>query len=193
MKKVYTLVSTILLSVLLLSMTGYTHPENEPKQKRINWMTLDEVQEKMKTKPKKIFIDLYTDWCGWCKVLDRDTYTQPEVINYLNKNYYSVKFDAEQREDVSFAGNVFKFVPSGRSGYHELAAALTENNLSYPTLVFISKKEKPITYVSGFQSANDLMDMLVFINKDLHLNKSVSFKKFKARRVAERRSSRGGP
>ena len=99
-------------------------------------------------------------------------------------NYYAVKFDAEQRGTVNYAGKDFKFIRSGRSGYHELAAALTEGNLGYPTIVLIDKTLKPITYLSGFQSADDLMDILVYINEEHYVNNKVSFEQFKKRRAS---------
>ena len=137
-----------------------------------------------------MFVDLYTEWCGWCKVLDKRTYTQKKLIDYLNSNYYSVKFDAEQKESVTFAGQSFKYVASGKGGGHELATALTEGNLSYPTLVFINEKLQPITYVAGFKEADELLDILTFLKEDLHL-KGVAFKDYKQQQVTKRTKSKG--
>ena len=90
--------------------------------------------------PKKIFIDVYTDWCGWCKRMDKATFQNPEVAAYMNAHYYNVKFDAEQKESIEMLGNTFEFVPQGSRGYHELAAALLNGKMSYPTVVFMNPK-----------------------------------------------------
>ena len=90
--------------------------------------------------PKKIFIDVYTDWCGWCKRMDKATFQNPEVAAYMNEHYYNVKFDAEQKESIEILGNTFEFVPQGSRGYHELAAALLNGKMSYPTVVFMNPK-----------------------------------------------------
>lgn len=175
----------------LPTLTALTEAKNDLKTnkikkdlQKIQWISFNEVQKKIQQNPKKIFVDLYTDWCGWCKVLDKRTYTDPQVIDYLNKHYYSVKFNAEQRGSVNFSGQEYKFVSTGRSGYHELAAALTEGNLSYPTLVFIDSKLAPITYIPGFQTAEELLDILVFLKEDLH--QSMNFKDFKEKRKTEK-------
>src|SRR5579872_755561 len=96
----------------------------------VKWMTFEEAVEKSKTEKRKIFIDVFTEWCGWCKVMDKNTFPDPEIARVLNENFYPVKFDAEQTADVVFRGNTFKFIPQGNRGYHQLAAALLNNQLS---------------------------------------------------------------
>jgi thioredoxin-related protein len=68
--------------------------------------------------------------------MDAETFEKPGIANFLNENFYPVKFNAEQKESIDFAGNTFKFVANGRRGYHELAAALLGGKMSYPTVVF---------------------------------------------------------
>lgn len=85
---------------------------------------------------KKIVVDIYTDWCGWCKRMDASTFQDPKVIKAINKNFYAVKFNAEQKEDINFKSKVYQFVPQGNRGYHSLAAEITQGRLSYPTFVF---------------------------------------------------------
>ena len=77
----------LLLSVLFLCTS--TTIKSEPKEK-INWMTVEEAQEKFMVSPKPIIIDLYTNWCYWCKVMDKKTYNNEKVIKYINKNFYAI-------------------------------------------------------------------------------------------------------
>src|SRR5436189_3917103 len=93
----------------------------------VKWMTFEEAVEKSKTEKRKIFIDVYTDWCGWCKVMDKNTFPDPEVAKLLNEKFYPVKLDAEQTADITFHGTTFKFVAMGNKGVHQLAAALLNN------------------------------------------------------------------
>ena len=70
----------------------------------LKWYTWEEAVELNKTKPKKMFVDVYTDWCGWCKKMDKSTFADPAVAAYLAENFYPVKLNAEQKADIQFAG-----------------------------------------------------------------------------------------
>ena len=116
--------------------------------KNVKWMTWEEAVSAAKSdkaagrKPKKVFVDIYTGWCGWCKKMDTETFAQPQISAYLNDNFYPVKFNAEQKESIVFDGKTFKYVASGRRGYHELAAALLAGKMSYPTVIFLNATVK---------------------------------------------------
>lgn len=132
----------------------------------VEWLTFEEAIALHEENPKKLLIDLYTDWCGWCKVMDRETYSKTEIANYINKNFYPVKFDAEQKEVVEFNGSTFKYVASGRRGVHELAAALTNNKLSYPTTVFMDEELRIIQPIAGYLKPNQMEPILLYIGGD---------------------------
>jgi len=131
----------------------------------VHWMSFEQAVEKSKTEKRKIFIDVYTDWCGWCKVMDRKTFTDPNVAKLLNEKFYAVKFNAEQREDVKFQETTFKFIENGRSGYHQLAAALLNNQLSYPTVVFLDEEFKMIQPLPGYREAAEFHKIAQFIGE----------------------------
>ncbi|MEQ8363559.1 MAG: DUF255 domain-containing protein [Cyclobacteriaceae bacterium] len=132
----------------------------------VNWMTFEQAIEKSKTEKRKIFIDVYTDWCGWCKVMDKNTFSEEKIAKILNEQFYPVKFNAEQKEDVEFSGTTFKFVPSGKNGYHQLAAALLNNQLSYPTVVFLDEEFRMIQPLAGYQKAPEFHKIIQFIGGD---------------------------
>lgn len=133
------------------------------------WMSFEEAVVKMEGKQKKLFIDVYTDWCGWCKKMDATTFSDPRVASYLSENFYPVKFNAEQEADVEFNGHTFKFVPNGRRGYHELAAALLNGRLSYPSVVFLNEKYEIIQVLPGFRQADEFLKIAKFIGDDHYL------------------------
>jgi thioredoxin-related protein len=135
----------------------------------VKWMTFEEAVAKSKTEKRKIFIDVYTGWCGWCKVMDKNTFPDPEIAKLLNESFYPVKFDAEQSEDVVFRGTTFKFIAQGGRGYHQLAAALLNNQLSYPNFVFLDEEFRIIpiyqgyTSVPGYKKPEEFHPILSFI------------------------------
>lgn len=144
--------------------------EEKKKAAKVQWLTFEEAIVKAKEEPRKIFIDVYTDWCGWCKVMDKNTFNHPDIAAYLNENYYAVKLDAEQKEDIVFQGHTFKYVPSGRRGYHQLAAALLNNKLSFPTVVFLDEDLKMIQPVIGYQKPVAFDKLIKFFGEDHYKN-----------------------
>ena len=132
----------------------------------VKWLTFEEAVEKSKTEKRKVFIDVYTDWCGWCKVMDKNTFSDPKVAELLNEKFYPVKFNGEQREDVVFNGTTFKFVESGRNGYHQLAASLLNNQLSYPTVVFLDEEFRMIQPLPGYKQKEEFHMIAKFIGED---------------------------
>ena len=75
-------------------------------QSKVNWIELDN-NTQINNNGKKMIIDLYTDWCGWCKVMDRNTFTDSDVISHINNNFVAIKFDAEYQNSVTFNNNLY--------------------------------------------------------------------------------------
>lgn len=158
--------SILLMSVLFI--TSAFSPAGE--EVKVQWLSFEEAVEKSKTEKKKIFIDVYTDWCGWCKVMDKNTFSQPVIAKYLNDHFYAVKLDAEQKEDITFREQTFKFVPSGRKGYHQLAAALLQNKMSYPTVVFLDEEFNIIQPLPGYQKPEAFEPIVMYFGSNSYKN-----------------------
>lgn len=141
-----------------------TSPEVNPP--KIQWMTWTEAISQMEKdpKPKKIMVDLYTDWCGYCKKMDRETFTDPLIVKYVHENFYPVKFNAEKGGAMQYAGHTFKIDPNrGRNGTHTLAFALLDGNLQYPSMVYLDEDQKRIAISPGFKPADSFLKELQFI------------------------------
>ncbi len=137
---------------------------------QVDWLTWDEAVALTKNEgnTKKVFIDVYTDWCGWCKKMDKDTFQNPEVAAYMNTNFLMVKMDGEGKEPLEFNGKTFKYVASGRRGYHELAAALLQGRLSYPTVVFMDENLKMLSPVPGYQKVEPFLQIARYFGDDIY-------------------------
>ena len=134
----------------------------------VNWMTLEQAMEKNKTEKRKIFVDVYTDWCGWCKRMDSTTFMDPSVARYLNEHYYPVKFNAEQQQDILFKDKTYHFKRTGARGYHELAAEWLNNRLSYPTVVFLDENFTLIQPVPNYQEPYKMETIINYFGSDSH-------------------------
>ncbi|MDA8685859.1 DUF255 domain-containing protein [Robiginitalea sp.] len=139
----------------------------------VTWMSWDEAValSATDTNPKKIFVDVYTDWCGWCKKMDKDTFQNPEVAAYMSANFYMVKLDGEGKDEIDFKGKKYSFVPSGRNGYHELAAALLQGRLSYPTVVFLDEEFQMLSPVPGYQKPEPFLSIARYFAENIYKEK----------------------
>ena len=163
----------LLVAIILVALNDNVKAQ---EKQLVKWHTIEEVQELIKKDPRKVYIDMYTDWCGWCKVMDKKTFTDPTIADHLNTKFYAVKFDAEGKENVDFRNQTFRFVAQGARGYHELAAALMQGRMSYPTSVFLDEDLNVITPLPGYQKPDQLDPILEFIGDDHY--KTIEYDQF---------------
>jgi len=130
-------------------------PESEVKD-TIRWFTLEEALEAQQTNKKKILIDIYTDWCHWCKAMDQKTFTDTTLISLINTHFYPVKFNGESKEEIEFQGKQFKYVIVGRRGINSLAYYLMNGRTAFPTIVFLNEDLEKIGATAGFKTAEQL-------------------------------------
>lgn len=168
MKHTSKLISVFSVLILVL-ISSFKADENQLK-----WLTFEQAVELQAKAPKKIIIDVYTDWCGWCKKMDKYTYTNDEVIKNLQENYYLVKFNAEQKEEVKFKDKVFKFNPEYKS--HELAVSLLNGQMSYPSTVFLDEDLNMLTNVPGYLTPKEMNPILKYFGENIY--KKMNWKEY---------------
>ena len=140
----------------------------------IKWVTLEEAVELQKKKPKKIIVDVYTKWCGPCKMLDKNTFHNKDVANYINKHYYAVKFNAEGNEVINFKDRTFKnpgYKPANanrRNSQHELSRYFSVR--SYPTMLFLDEKADLLSPVIGYKTPQQLEVYLKLFKQNDHVD-----------------------
>ncbi|MBO7133127.1 MAG: DUF255 domain-containing protein [Bacteroidales bacterium] len=142
---------------------------------QIKWMGIEEAMRKQDSMPKTVMIDMYTDWCGWCKKMDAETFSNPDLAAYINANFYPVKFNAETTDTIMFpvkhtdektGEKVTELKPfinpqTGNRSSHLLAQMLLSGRMSYPSTVFIDF-EGNITPIPGYMTVESLEPILIY-------------------------------
>ena len=132
----------------------------------INWITWEQAAAANEKEPRKIFVDVYTDWCGWCKRMDVTTFIDAEVIKLMNEKFYAVKLNAEQKETIKWRGLEWVWMAGGRNGYHKLAYELLDGKLSFPSFIMLDEKFSIIATSPGFKDAQPLLKELKYASED---------------------------
>ncbi|MEL7221899.1 MAG: DUF255 domain-containing protein [Bacteroidota bacterium] len=171
--------SLCLALVAIFTLSSFALPEPPVTEATIEWLSWEEAMRRMENEPKKVFIDVYTDWCGWCKKMDASTFVDPAVTKVMNEHFYAVKLDAEQQADIVFDSHTFKYRSDvGRRGLHELAYALLDGKMSYPSFVYMDAEVQRISISPGYKDAAGMYTELSYIGND-HF-KDMTFEAFKA-------------
>ena len=149
----------------------------------IKWMTLGDALEAQRENPKKIIVDVYTDWCGPCKLMDKKTFQNLDVATYISKYYYAVKFNAEGNSIINFQGKVYE-----NPGYRETKSARNSSHnftrylgvYGYPTIVFFDKNANPIAPITGYLTPKQIEIYLNLFKGEeyLKIKSQEDFKKF---------------
>ena len=146
---------------------GQTNAAAAPvDDKDIHWMSLDDVQVAMKKEPRKVWIDVYTDWCGWCKRMDKTTFSNPNVIRYMNEHFYAVKMDAEQKSDIRIMGKMYNANPAEAA--HPFAKELLHGSLSYPTSVVMEENFQTPQPIPGYQDVKTIEMIMKFFGEGFY-------------------------
>jgi thioredoxin-related protein len=153
----------ILVLALFLSLVGIMKAEAQNQRpsvvveaETVDWLPLDEALEKARATNKKILIDVYAPWCGFCRRMHAETFSDPSVSKYIEENYIATRVDGDSSEQYSFLGHTF----SGT----ELAAQLGARG--FPTTVFLFSSGQYIAPLPGFVDHERFVPVLSYISTD---------------------------
>ena len=126
-------------------------------QASIEWLDLETAADRNKEEKKFFFIDIYTDWCGWCKKMDQSTFKDSAVVEYMNEHFYAVKMNAESKAPIAYKEVLYESKMYSGKAYNELAVNLLSGKMSFPSFVVLSKKEVKLGTIVGYQKPTELL------------------------------------
>ncbi len=122
----------------------------------IHWKSIQEVESLQKQEPRKVLIDVTAEWCGWCKIMDKKTFTDRDVFEYVNENFYAVKMDYDKTGPFKLNGKQ----------YSPQVLAREQNISGLPALVFINEDYSLIIPSEGYKKPKQLLSELIAFNEN---------------------------
>lgn len=156
------------VAVAMLALVTINATANGPVQ----WHQFTGGYEKAKRERKPVVVDFYADWCHWCKVMDRQTFTAPKIANSLNREYVAIRVDMNSSTPVRYQGRSLS--PA------DFASMMGVKGL--PTVIFMDKSGEVVTRLPGFVRAETFQALLGYIRDECY-NTQISFRDYMGGKV----------
>ena len=166
----------ILVSLHFMVQAQPAGKTSNAKPPEVKWVSVERAMKLVEKNPRHILIDFYTDWCGWCKVMDKKTYANPQIISYLNEKFYCVKFDAEGKDTATFKGREYIYAENLR--VHQFAYKLLNGNLGYPTTVFLNATGEVLNPVPGYLDPPTMETILHYYGEKVY-EKNITYEDYR--------------
>jgi thioredoxin-related protein len=169
-RSLLTIILITAITALSFAQTNKTKNDNKQTKVVFKWYTFEEAYALNKKNPKKVFIDVYTDWCGWCVKMDNTTFKDSIIRDYMANNFYPVKFNAERKDTVKYNGQTYiNPYPGSARSTHQLASVLLKGQLSYPSYVILNEKFGVINKQMGYKVAKELEVILHYFGDGAYI------------------------
>ncbi len=136
----------------------------------VKWYSLEEALEKMEKEPKKIFLDIYTNWNLTSTMMMTTTYNHPKIGEYLNEKFYPVRLSATTRDTLTFGKDYIN--PGKDPSYHQLPYAMLSGKMEFPAMLFLNEEKKLINVVQAYLTPEAIEPILLYIGDEIYKQQS---------------------
>lgn len=150
--------------VFIFIFMGWFSIFSQSVKSELSIFTFTEVEKLKQQNPKPIVIFIYTDWCKFCSGMKKNTFKNEKVARLLNDHFYFIKLNGEEKEDISFLGKTFNYMPKGtNTGIHELASELAsiKGSITYPTTTILNSKLEIEAQLNGYINSSKMNMILL--------------------------------
>jgi len=176
MKKIlFTLLIISTATIFMFSSCSKKHSSNDKGSSEITWYTFNEGLELAKKENKPIIVDFYADWCKWCKVMEKETFTDKIVSKKMKEKFITIRIhtDKPQSQKINFQNH--QLTPDQFSQFMGVTGL--------PTLLFLNAKGEAITKIPGYVKADMFSYILSYIDEKCY-KKHVNFNDYKQGKVS---------
>jgi thioredoxin-related protein len=165
----------VVLAGIIVLLTAGFHPAPE-QFAPLDWRTANEASLLARTFDKKILVWIYTDWCGYCHLMEKKALSDPRIVDLINLNYFPVRLNAERKDRIEAFGTSFKYLPEKK--VHELAYVLMNGRTQYPSIIILNREGEILTPIQGYVEADTLKPILTFYSRNLY--KTMTWSEYKS-------------
>lgn len=163
-------ISILFVLFLLSANDSFSQEIVEPSS--VKWYTVEQADSLLKTQNKPLFIDVYTEWCGWCKHMMKTTFANNGIASYMNQNFINVRFDAETFDTLTFQNKTYTNPGVGSKPKHDLAKFLLNGRFSFPTIVYMGR-DKKFYPIPGYKNVAEIQPFLIYFAENLYTSLSL--------------------
>ena len=153
-------ITAILLIAMIISSSSLLPEVSYGQLKTYQFEQIESLQKK---EPRTVVVFIHTDWCKYCKAMQNTSFKNDRIVELLNKHFYLVDLNAEEKKSINFNGHSFHYRPTGNdTGVHELAEQLgnIEGKIAYPSMCFLNAENEIVYQHSGFTDSDTLQKIL---------------------------------
>lgn len=152
----------LVVAALFFAATYSAKTEEPATTELITWKKYDEGLKVAAQNKKMVLVDFYTNWCGFCKKMDRETYANKEVARYINDHFVPVKINGESKDPLE--------LPSGTSNGATLARSFAITG--YPTTWFLDATGKKLDRIPGYAKPEQFIIVLKYFGEGAYKTQS---------------------